>query len=375
MQGQHVAAESLLQRREAVKLIQHHVGGRVALQFDDDADAVAVALVLHMVQAFDLFLPHQFADATDQVFLVHLIGDLVDDDRVAVLTDLLHPRLGAHDDGSAPLVIRFARAGAAEDIGAGREIGRRDVLHQVGDLKVRVLDQRQRRIDHFAEVMRGNVRRHANGDAARAVDEDVRETRGQDGRFAVLAVIVVLKVDRVLLDILKKRRGGFVHADFGIAHGGGRIAVHRTKVALPIQQRQAHGEILRHADQRVIDRAVAMGVVFTHHVADRSGGFPIGFVVPVAGFVHRIKDAPVHRLQPVAHVRNRPADDDRHRIVEIAAPHLLLDRDGRAVICGAGRAAVFRAVLNVVVAQGFIPLGFVILLCDTLYCGARAGSS
>ena len=37
-----------LQRREAVELVQHHVGHGVALQLDDDAHAVAVGLVAQM---------------------------------------------------------------------------------------------------------------------------------------------------------------------------------------------------------------------------------------------------------------------------------------------------------------------------------------
>jgi len=35
----------------------------------------------------------------------------------------------------------------------------------------------------------------------------------------------------------------------------------------------------------------------------------------------------VHRLQAVAHVRQRPADDHAHRVIEIAAPHLHFDVD------------------------------------------------
>ena len=44
VQRHHVHAEARLQRREAVELVQHHVGDGVALQLDHDADAVAVGL-------------------------------------------------------------------------------------------------------------------------------------------------------------------------------------------------------------------------------------------------------------------------------------------------------------------------------------------
>ena len=75
---------------------------------------------------------------------------------------------------------------------------------------------------------------------------------------------------------------------------------------------------------RVVDRGVAMRVVFAHHVADHAGRFAIGLVRRVAGLLHGEQDAPMHRLQPVARVRQGAADDDRHRVVEVGAAHLLL---------------------------------------------------
>ena len=57
-------------------------------------------------------------------------------------------------------------------------------------------------------------------------------------------------------------------ARFGVAHRRRRIAVDRAEIALAVDQRQAHREILRHPHHRVVDRLVAMRMVFTHHVAD-----------------------------------------------------------------------------------------------------------
>ncbi len=45
---------------------------------------------------------------------------------------------------------------------------------------------------------------------------------------------------------------------FGIPHGGCVIAVDIAEVALAVDQRIAHGEILRQPHQRVIDGLVAM---------------------------------------------------------------------------------------------------------------------
>ena len=48
----------------------------------------------------------------------------------------------------------------------------------------------------------------------------------------------------------------------------------------------------------------------------------------------RIKNAAMHRLQSVTHIRQRAADDDRHRIIEIRSPHLLFNVDGLYVAGG-----------------------------------------
>ena len=41
-----------------------------------------------------------------------------------------------------------------------------------------------------------------------------------------------------------------------------------------------------------------------------------------------MQHASVHRLEPVAYVRQRTADDDAHRIIEVGLPHLVFEVDG-----------------------------------------------
>ena len=56
---------------------------------------------------------------------------------------------------------------------------------------------------------------------------------------------------------------------------------------------------------------------------------PAHLLVDAAGVqpqvAHRHQDPPLRRLEPVADVRQGPADDDRHRIVEVALLELLFD--------------------------------------------------
>ncbi len=95
VERQHIDAERGLQRRHAEQLVEDDIARRVALQFDDDAHALAVAFVADIGNAFDALVAHQFGDVLDHRRLVHLIGDFGDDDGVAVLADRLDRRLAA----------------------------------------------------------------------------------------------------------------------------------------------------------------------------------------------------------------------------------------------------------------------------------------
>ena len=63
---QHDDAEADLQLRVLVEIVQHHFGLLAALQLEDDAHAVAVALVADFGNAFDLLLVDQRGGVFDQ---------------------------------------------------------------------------------------------------------------------------------------------------------------------------------------------------------------------------------------------------------------------------------------------------------------------
>jgi hypothetical protein len=70
-------------------------------------------------------------------------------------------------------------------------------------------------------------------------------------------------------------------------------------------------------------------MVLAEHLADHARRFLVGAIPVEAELVHREEHAPVDRLQAVADVGERAADDDGHGVVEIRLPHLLFDRNGR----------------------------------------------
>ena len=131
---------------------------------------------------------------SSRVLLVHLVGNFVDDDRLALaLVDVLEVALGAHDDAAAACSIALANAADAMDDRGRGEVWRRDQFHQLVDRCICVFQQVLTRVDHFVQVVRRNVGGHAHGDAGRAVDQQIRQLRRQNQRLFLVAVVVLAR--------------------------------------------------------------------------------------------------------------------------------------------------------------------------------------
>ena len=199
--------------------------------------------------------------------------------------------------------------------------------HQLLDRDLGVVDHHDEPVDDFAQVVRRDVRGHADRDAGGAVDQQVRHPRrkhrGLDGGI----VEVRDEIDGLLVDIGQQLLGQLREPRLGIPVGRCRVAVNGAEVALPVHQQIAHVEVLRHPDHGVVDRAVAVGMVLLQHFADHAGALGIFLVVQQSFPEHGIEDAPMHRLQAVAHVRKRPPHDHAHGVIEVGGLHLLLDVD------------------------------------------------
>ena len=63
----------------------------------------------------------------------------------------------------------------------------------------------------------------------------------------------------------------------------------------------------------------------------------IGAARHEAAFLAGPQDAPMDRLEPVAHVGQRAADDHAHRVIEIRRLHLIDDVDAFELARGGGR--------------------------------------
>ena len=239
----------------------------------------------------------------------------------------------AYAGGKGHLLGRLATTLAlvAVDHPAGRKIGAGDELHQVFDghivMAIVTVDQVAERVAHLAQVVGRDVGRHPDRDAAGAVDEEVGERGGQDGRLFERAVEVIGPRDRILLDIRQHLGGDFGQPRLSIAHRCGVVAVDGAEVALAVNQRVAQAEILGHAHHRLVDRRVAVRVILAEHLTDDTRRLLVRLVGVQPQIVHRVEDAPVHRLEPVAHIGQRPRHDDAHGVVEIRRLHFDVDVD------------------------------------------------
>jgi hypothetical protein len=175
--------------------------------------------------------------------------------------------------------------------------------------------------------VRRDVGRHADGDTASTVDDEVgdarRENRGLEGGF----VVVGSEVDGVGVDVSEHLTGDAGEARLGVPHGGRWVAIDGAEVALAVYEGVAERERLRQADHGVVNGRIAVGVVVTHDVADDLGRLGVFLVELEAHLLHSIEDAAVHGLEAVADVGQGAADDDGHRVVEIRPAHLVFDID------------------------------------------------
>ena len=275
-----------------------------------------------------LRLDHDVGDPLDELRLVDRVRDAVDVDRLGrarLRADV--PGAAQADRAGAGLVDLLQLVRRIQNLAAGREVGALDVAAQLRVADVLVVEQLDERRADLAEVVRRDVGRHADRDAGRAVDQQVRNPRRQHDRLGLRAVVVRPEGHRRLLDLGEHLVADAREPALGVAHRGGAVAVERAEVAGAVDERIAQREGLRHADERFVERRVAVRVEAAHHVADDLRALAVLGVGGQVLLPHRVEDAALHRLQAVADVGQRARGDDRQRVVEIARLRRFVERD------------------------------------------------
>ena len=314
---------------ELVQVVQHYHRLRAGSQLDYDTHALAVGLVSNLGNALKPLVLRQAGNLLHERGFVHLIGQLGNDYLHAVgAAHRLYLSLRPHDNLAAPCRVCVANAFTSHDSRAGREVGSRHMLHQILDRGVGTVDEVNDGVADFRRIVGRYVRRHAHRDAGSAVYHQVWQAGRQYDRFTQRAVEVVYEVNRVLVDIDKHLFGDRSQSRFRVAHSRGRVVVHAAEVSLSVNQWKAHSEVLRHTHHRFIDGIVVVWVILAEHLTDKARALLVRLRGAHAQFVHRVQDTPLHRLQPVAHIRQRARHDYAHRVVEVRSSHFLFDLRG-----------------------------------------------
>ena len=323
-----VDTENRLHLGLLIEIVQHHFRVFATAQLDHDAHAFLIGLVTQLGDAFDLLVFHQLGDLLDQPCLVHLIGDLVNNDGfLATLVSLLDFGAGAHVHAATAGAVGLHNPGAAINDAGGGEIRALDVFHQVVRRQTVVIDQRQTAIHHFAQVMGRNIGGHAHGNTGGAVYQQIGHPGGHHIGNLFRAVVVVDEIHGFLVQIGQQFVGDLGHAHFGVTHGGSGVPVDGTEVTLAIHQHVAQGKRLRHPHDGVVHGGVTMGVVFTDYVTDHTGRLLVGLVPVVVQLVHGEQHPAVHRLEAVAHVRQCPSHDHAHGVIQVRLLEFVFDVD------------------------------------------------
>src|SRR4051812_18297880 len=132
--GEEDHGEALLHGGVLEELVEDNLLLGTTLELDDDAHAVAVALVANVGDVVDDLFVGELGDTLDEVRLVDLVRDLGDDDRLAAAGDVLGGDLGAHDEASAAGVVGLGDAVASVEEAAGGEVGAFDMLEDELDV-------------------------------------------------------------------------------------------------------------------------------------------------------------------------------------------------------------------------------------------------
>ena len=256
------------------------------------------------------------------------VRQLGDHDPGAPRGDLLDPRRGPGAERPAAGLVGLPDPVQPDDLAAGGQVGPGHEPHQLIQARVRVRDQVPGRRHDLAEVVRGHVGGHPDGDPGSPVDQQVRDRGREHLRLVLGAVVVRHEVDRVLVE-----RPGHLHGrggQLGLGVAVRRrpvVPAQRPEVAVPVDQREPHRERLLHPDQRVVDGRVPVRVQPPHDRADDLGALDVRVLRRQAHLAHQVQDPALHGLEPVPGVGQGALVDHRVGVLEVAAPHLLGDVD------------------------------------------------
>jgi len=84
----------------------------------------------------------------------------------------------------------------------GGKIGSFDMLHQLSQSDAWIINLGTDPVDDFAEIVRRDVRGHADRDASAAIDEQIGESGREDSGFGASLIVIRNEIHRILFHVL-----------------------------------------------------------------------------------------------------------------------------------------------------------------------------
>ena len=300
-----VDREAGLYRSVLVQVAEHHVAGGTYLELDYNAHTLAVALVVDVCDALYLLVLYQLRDFLYHLALVHLVGNLADDDCLASAVGNFYFCLGTDHDAAAASFEGILDALKALDDAAGGEIGALDVLHQFLYRDLGIIDICTNCVADLGEVVGRHIGSHTHGDTVAAVEQQHGSLCGEHDRFHQRFVKVGSEIYGILVEVGEDILCQTLQFGLCVTHRSRGIAVDTAKVALAENQRIAHTPGLGKTHHSVVYAAVAVRVVFTKHITHDTGRLFGGAAVSHAQSVHTVKHAAVDRFHTVPDIGQR----------------------------------------------------------------------
>ena len=286
----------------AVQAVEHHMGRSLPLEGDLNMHTVSVGVVVNIGDTVNPLVLDHIGNALHKTGLVHLIGQLRDNDLEAAVFILHDLRSGTDGNFGTTGSIGGLDACLSHDNAGGGEVRSFDILHDAFECDIRIVDHIVHGVNDLAKVMGRDIGSHTHGNTRGTVYQQVRETGGKHGGFLAAVIVVGDEVHGLLVDIGEHLHADLAHFGLGITIRSRGIAVHRTEVAVTVHEGISHGEILCQTHQGLIHRAVTMGMIAAQHVTDGGSALFIGLIGGEVILILRIQNSPVNRFQTVTDI-------------------------------------------------------------------------
>ena len=159
---------------------------------------------------------------------------------------------------------------------------------------------------------------HTNCDSFRTVQQKVRNSYRKNCRLFFCLIKIRYKINDIFVQIGKIcLLCDFRQSCFSITHGCSPVSFNGAEVSMTIYQAHSFFEFLCHNNQRFIDRAVSMWMIFTHGISDNTRTFTIWPVITDSQLIHVIECSSLYRFQTIPDIREGSGNDNTHGIVNI----------------------------------------------------------